>query len=75
MYSQAIDKNPEDHTIYSNRASAYQSLEKYSEALKDAERSIEIKPDFARGYQRKAQALQSLGKFEEAMQAVTAGLA
>jgi len=54
------------HVLYSNRSAAYASCKKYEEALKDAEKAIELKPDWPRGYSRRATALHFLGRLEEA---------
>ncbi len=48
---------------------AYHQLGKYNEALADAIRATEVKPDWAKGYFRKGAALQALGHHEEAFQA------
>ena len=73
-YTKAISLKPEEHTYYSNRATAYQSMEMYTEALADAEKCISIKDDFARGYQRKTQALVSLNRLDEAQTSCAKGL-
>lgn len=52
---------PNDHTILSNRAAAYQNSGQFAAALEDAEKCIIIKPDWVKGYQRKAMALQAQG--------------
>ena len=67
FYTQAIEENPTDHTIYGNRSAAYYSLKKHSEAQADAEKCIEIKPDWSKGYQRKAMALQAQGDLDQAV--------
>jgi len=54
------------HVLYSNRSAAYASLGNYADALKDAEKAIELKPDWPRGYSRRATALHFLGRLEEA---------
>lgn len=59
LYSRAINEAPNDHTIISNRAAAYQNSAQYAAALADAERCIEIKPDWSKGHQRKAMALEA----------------
>jgi len=53
MYSKAIELNPTDHVLYSNRSGGYASKEEYDKALEDASKCVEIKPDWAKGYQRK----------------------
>jgi len=55
-YTDALSIAPTDHTILGNRAAAYHNLNKYDEALTDAEKCIEIKPDWSKGFQRKAMA-------------------
>jgi len=54
------------HVLYSNRSAAQASCGNYAEALKDAEKAIELKPDWPRGYSRRATALHFLGRLEEA---------
>lgn len=56
-YTDAIAQTPTDHTILGNRAAAYQNSGQFAAALADAERCIELKPDWGKGYQRKAMAL------------------
>jgi len=45
-YSEAIKRDPSNHLYYSNRSAAYLSLLAYPEALKDANKCLELKPDF-----------------------------
>ncbi|KAL7722222.1 TPR repeat protein [Entamoeba marina] len=52
-YTEALKRNPNDHLSYSNRAACYQKLGEHSYAIKDADKCIEIKPDFIKGYNRK----------------------
>lgn len=68
MYTKAIEEAPEDHTILGNRAAAYHQSGQYDEALTDAEKCIEVKPDWSKGYQRKAMALQAQSKLDEAIE-------
>ena len=62
-----MKNSPEDYTIYGNRAAAFGIQEKYAAAIDDAEKCIELKPDWSTGYQRKSMALQSQGHYEEAL--------
>lgn len=67
-YTAALTENGNDHTILGNRAAAYHNLSKFQEALSDANKCIEIKPDWSKGYQRKAMAQQALGQMKEAIE-------
>lgn len=68
FYTNALAENPSDHTILSNRAAAYQNSSQFAAALADAEKCIELKPDWGKGYQRKAMALQAQGNLEQALE-------
>ena len=48
LYTQAIELDPENHILYSNRSAAYCQADKYSEALKDAEKTTKLKRDWAK---------------------------
>jgi len=73
-FTEAIKHDPTNHVLFSNRSASYASMGKYKEALDDANQTVTIKPDWARGYSRKGAALHGLGDFEEAMEAYDAGL-
>lgn len=73
-YTDAIALDDKNHVLYSNRSAAYAKAEKYDQALIDAEKTIQIKPDWGKGYSRKASALQFLGRKEEAIATYEAGL-
>lgn len=66
-FSQAIELDPTNHVLYSNRSGAYASLKDWSKALDDATKTTEIKPDWAKGWGRKGTALHGegdLGRFQ-----------
>lgn len=60
-FTQAIEVDPENHTLYSNRSAAYSAQKEYQKALEDAEKTIAIKPEWAKGQVRKAAAYRGLG--------------
>lgn len=65
-YTKAIKSDPANHVLYSNRAQAFLKINKIARALEDADRCIELAPDFVKGYHRKAVALQALDRKKEA---------
>ncbi|MCJ1258401.1 Hsp90 cochaperone [Lignoscripta atroalba] len=73
-FTKAIEIEPSNHVLYSNRSGAYASLKNFDKALEDAEKTTEIKPDWAKGWGRKGTALHGTGDlvgandaFEEAL--------
>lgn len=73
-YSTAIELDPGNHVLYSNRAAAYCSVNQFQSALKDAQKCINLSPKFAKGYGRKAAALIGLNRRGEAMGVFHQGL-
>lgn len=73
-YTESIKRDPSEHTAYSNRAAAYLKLGAYNDALKDAEKCLEIKPDFVKGHVRKGHAYFWTKQYNRALQAYDAGL-
>ena len=59
-FSQAIEIEPTNHVLYSNRSGAYASLKDFDKALTDANKTTEIKPDWAKGWSRKGAALHGI---------------
>ena len=59
-FSQAIEIEPTNHVLYSNRSGAYASLKDFDKALTDANKTTEIKPDWAKGWGRKGAALHGI---------------
>jgi stress-induced-phosphoprotein 1 len=65
-FTKAIQLDYNNHVLYSNRSGSYASLKDFNNALKDAEKTTELKPDWPKGWTRKAVALHGkgdLGKF------------
>lgn len=60
-FTQAVEIEPTNHVLYSNRSGAYASMKDFDKALEDANKTIEIKPDWAKGWGRKGSALHGQG--------------
>ena len=73
-YSKSIEYNPNEPILYSNRSAMYLNLSQYDLALKDAEKAIELKPDYVKPYLRKGKALEGLNKKKEALAVYELGL-
>jgi len=69
MYTEAFQLSDKDHMITSNRSHAYHRIGNYTAALQDAEKTIELRPDWGKGYFRKGMALKALGKPDQALTA------
>lgn len=52
-YTEAIKLDP-NPVFYSNRAAAWGALGKHEQAAEDAERAIDLDPNFSKGYSRLA---------------------
>ncbi|KAG8060082.1 hypothetical protein GUJ93_ZPchr0002g24367 [Zizania palustris] len=74
-FTDAIALAPGNHVLYSNRSAALASVHRYSEALADAEKTVELKPDWAKGYSRLGAAHLGLGDAASAVAAYEKGLA
>jgi stress-induced-phosphoprotein 1 len=62
------------HLLYSNRSATYAALRDWPKALEDADRVVELKPDWAKAHFRRGAALEGLSLFAEAAQAYGEGL-
>ena len=68
----AID--PNHHVLYSNRSACYASLQKWDEALADAQKCVAIAPTFIKGFVRLGQALLGKRDYTGALEAYQKGL-
>jgi len=74
LYSKAIECDPSNHVLYSNRSAAYFALYQWNKALEDAEKCISAKPDWGKGYFRKGSVLVELKRYPEAVDVYKMGL-
>ena len=47
-YTEAISLDPSNHVLYSNRSAGYAKDKKYEQALSDAKKCVELKPDWGK---------------------------
>lgn len=74
FYTQAIELDGKNHVFYSNRSAAYAKKGEYENALQDAKKTVEIKPDWGKGYSRLGAALCYLNQKTKALEAYQEGL-
>lgn len=74
-YTQAIELDTQNHVLYSNRSAAYCKAGSFGDALKDADKTIELNSVWAKGYSRKGAALMGLQKYPEAHEILSKGIA
>ena len=73
-YTKAIEIDPNDPILYSNRSAMHLNLQEFDQSLADAEKAISLKSDYAKAYLRKGKALEGLNKIEEALETYKLGL-
>jgi stress-induced-phosphoprotein 1 len=72
-YSEAIKLDETNHVLYSNRSAAYLKNGNFEESLKDADKTIQLNPSWAKGYSRKGAVLFALQRWDEAFTAYNKG--
>jgi len=70
-YTEGIQIWDKGHLLYSNRCWVYMLKEEWEKALEDANKCIELKPDFVKAHFRKGSVLMALERKEEAVGALT----
>eukprot|EP01138_Halocafeteria_seosinensis_P014815 gb/GECG01015123.1/.p1 GENE.gb/GECG01015123.1/~~gb/GECG01015123.1/.p1 ORF type:complete len:579 (+),score=129.83 gb/GECG01015123.1/:1-1737(+) len=73
-YNKAIELDPSQHVFFSNRSAAYLSKGDAQNAFEDANKCVEIQPNWPKGYSRKGAALHALGRYDEAITTYDEGL-
>lgn len=74
LYTQAIKQDPNNATLFSNRAAAFLNLVKLTKALADAEMTISLRPNWEKGYFRKGCILEAMERYDEALDAFQVAL-
>ncbi|KAG7662894.1 sgt2 [[Candida] subhashii] len=73
-YTEAIELDSNNVVYLSNRAAAYSSSGDHAKAVEDAEKAIELNPNFAKAYSRLGLAKYALGDAKSSMEAYKQGL-
>ena len=73
-FTEAIGDDPSNHTLYSNRSAANAKLSQFKDALLDANKCIDLKPDWPRGHSRRGAAYMGLKSWRAALGAFEKGL-
>lgn len=68
-YTAAIDRNPDDPKLYSNRAACYTKLAAFDLGLKDCETCCKLDDKFIKGWIRKGKILQGMQQSNKALTA------
>ncbi|THH21046.1 hypothetical protein EW146_g427 [Bondarzewia mesenterica] len=74
LFSKAIELEPTNHVLWSNRSAAKAGKKQYDAALEDAEQCIKVNPTWSKGLARKGAALHGLRRYAEAIEAYETGL-
>merc|ERR1719231_1817535 len=74
QFTTAIEADPTNHVLYSNRSAAHASKTSFTEALIDANKCIELKGDWAKGHSRRGAAYFGLKNWIQAQASYERGL-
>jgi len=74
LYTEALEQDPKDQVLYSNRSAAWAQLGRWDKSAEDAKKCIATSPKFIKGYFRLAQAQMELGQYQAALQTLDKGM-
>ncbi|KAL9886018.1 tetratricopeptide repeat protein 28 isoform 1-T3 [Glossina fuscipes fuscipes] len=74
LYTDALQLDPGNYILYSNRSAARLKQGQFALALQDATKARELCPQWPKAYFRQGVALQCLGRYGEALASFAAGL-
>jgi tetratricopeptide (TPR) repeat protein len=74
LYSCAIDCDPTNHLLFSNRSAAFQSKKQWREASADAQKCVQLCSTFAKGYVHLGRSQVQLKHYDEALSTVAAAV-
>lgn len=73
-YQKAIDADPTDHVLHSNKSAAHVGNKELDKALAAADQCIKLNAKWAKGYYRRAVALMALNRNQDAIDTLNKGL-
>ena len=59
--------NPNEAATYCNRAMAYLRLKNYARCIEDADKTLEMEPEYVKAFHRRGKAYLATNKFELAI--------
>lgn len=68
-FTSALDLDPSNAVLFSNRSAAHAGARHWEAALEDAQKTVELRPDWAKGWGRRGAALLGLGQADDAVSA------
>lgn len=66
-YTAALEATPDDHRVLSNRCQTYLRVSRHELALSDAERLVQLAPEWPKAHYRLGACLRALERFSEAV--------
>ncbi len=73
-YEKALEVDPKNHVVFSNRSAAYLSKGDGLGALCDADMCVDLNPNWGKSYVRRGAALHKLKRYQDAIEAYEKGL-
>ncbi|XP_028026548.1 hsp70-Hsp90 organizing protein 3-like [Bombyx mandarina] len=73
-YTQAIKMDPNNYILHSNRSFAFLKLDQHYLSLQDANETVRLQPQWAKGYFRRAEVEAASGLYDEAIISYTHAL-
>ncbi|XP_013140539.1 PREDICTED: hsp70-Hsp90 organizing protein 3-like [Papilio polytes] len=73
-YTHAIKMDPSNYVLYSNRSFAFLKLDQHYLSLQDANETVKLQPQWAKGYFRRAEVEAASGLYDEAIVSYTIAL-
>ncbi|XP_063830013.1 uncharacterized protein LOC135079312 [Ostrinia nubilalis] len=73
-YTQAIKMDPSNYVLYSNRSFAFLKIDQHYLSLQDANETVRLQPQWAKGYFRRAEVELASGLHDEAIISYTRAL-